>query len=1198
MADVHARVTHKLQETAQIGHPFAAPNLVLFEEMLANLLKVTRILAAPRGCALLLGASGKRTVAQLAAMVLQYALVAPRMSGSYSTADFLEEMKGVFRTVVLKKQQVVLLFSDHELRNDVFLDYLNTFLLSGEVPGLLTKDESELLLTEIIYELNKKAAAQGASEPPTLAKHFVMAFLRRRLQERVHLVICYSTVSEQFRTRTLRFPALLSSCVLVYFPRWSRDALLALTSEYLSPLHLVETTASNKTLLLELIADLHAAMTDVCSVYAAHCKRTVIFNCRTLITFIEAYAKLYTTRLAKLSEGHSRYENGLHILGEAERQVGLMKSELAEKEVQLTHAQEHVHALLQEIAVTTRIAETQKAEVLAEKVVLDRNAWQIEKEKMQAEFELAAAAPALEAAEQALLKLNQSDFSTLRKLAKPPALIKLILDTVLILRQLPIDKVAAEEVKGRLVVQASWAKSSKMISEYTFLSSLLDFRKGSLNNETIELLGPYLDMPDFTTEAATKVSGNIAGLCTWTRAMCTYFELAKVVEPKRVAVAIAEARQANALRLLHTAQMHLNEKEAALEKQRTRYDQAINRRQELEDEHARCGTKIDVANALVNGLASEKDRWEQNVVDLAQKITSLVGDAVPNALFLTYFGPFDQVFRERLHAQAYAMLGTSQIAHRRGVHIGDMLLDEGTKMDWSLQDLPTDDFSMQNAAIICNAQRYVLLIDPQAQAKAWLVKRTPPPGLKVSRFSDATFGSALEVCLSAGCGLMIESVRDVDSTYDNLLNKVYTRAGSLQMVVVGEREMAVHPDFALYLRTIDTDLSFSQELQSKVILIDFSVTLDGLEEQLLGRTIEIEMRALEDDRQALVRQVQLNVAASMELEEMLLNRLRSAGSELLNDPEIITVLKKTRQTAREIELQGASNREKQRDINAAREDYRQVAVRAAVMYSAISQMRQVSNMYLTSLADFDAQFQLAIRSAEPTRIKAKRVAAIVQTLTSNVFMYAERGYFESDRLLFALQLALSTQLRKGTVRLWELRIFTLGGATLTINTVRPKPADWLPDEVWLNLVVLGDTCGEWDQVIKAIETHAPAWKAWYSAAEPEKCPAPGFDLELGSWKLLLFIRCIRVDRTLVPPPACTGIRWLALACFIMLAHPSHSDTVSPAATYRRGCRGQWLLAALRRCACPSSCAPCSARHSASHGRWTWQRWPTRSTRAR
>jgi hypothetical protein len=57
------------------------------------------------------------------------------------------------------------------------------------------------------------------------------------------------------------------------------------------------------------------------------------------------------------------------------------------------------------------------------------------------------------------------------------------------------------------------------------------------------------------------------------------------------------------------------------------------------------------------------------------------------------------------------------------------------------------------------------------------------------------------------------------------------------------------------------------------------------------------------------------------------------------------------------------------------------------------------------------------------------------------------------------------------------------------------------------------------QVVKVVEAHAPAWKTWYNAAEPEKCPAPGFELALGSWKMLLFIRCIRVDRTLVTPPA-------------------------------------------------------------------------------
>jgi hypothetical protein len=96
IADVRARVTQTLLENAKLGRPFAAPNLVrfqwsrptrlllnrtrrlgscqgcrsvrrcaftvglqvLFEEMLTSLLKVTRIVSAPTGNALLIGASG------------------------------------------------------------------------------------------------------------------------------------------------------------------------------------------------------------------------------------------------------------------------------------------------------------------------------------------------------------------------------------------------------------------------------------------------------------------------------------------------------------------------------------------------------------------------------------------------------------------------------------------------------------------------------------------------------------------------------------------------------------------------------------------------------------------------------------------------------------------------------------------------------------------------------------------------------------------------------------------------------------------------------------------------------------------------------------------------------------------------------------------------------------------------------------
>ena len=57
----------------------------------------------------------------------------------------------------------------------------------------------------------------------------------------------------------------------------------------------------------------------------------------------------------------------------------------------------------------------------------------------------------------------------------------------------------------------------------------------------MELLQPYFAAPDFNYESAKKASGSVAGLCNWAEAMCTYHEVAKVVEPKIAALREAEA---------------------------------------------------------------------------------------------------------------------------------------------------------------------------------------------------------------------------------------------------------------------------------------------------------------------------------------------------------------------------------------------------------------------------------------------------------------------------------------------------------------------------------------------------------------------------------------------------------------------------------------------------------------------------------
>eukprot|EP00951_Prasinocladus_malaysianus_P037002 scaffold394153_cov37-Prasinocladus_malaysianus.AAC.1 len=71
---------------------------------------------------------------------------------------------------------------------------------------------------------------------------------------------------------------------------------------------------------------------------------------------------------------------------------------------------------------------------------------------------------------------------------------------------------------------------------------LKGYDRDNIPTKTIEKIRKeYMSNPDFTPASAAKASSACEGMCKWIHAMDKYEEVAKVVAPKRAALAEAES---------------------------------------------------------------------------------------------------------------------------------------------------------------------------------------------------------------------------------------------------------------------------------------------------------------------------------------------------------------------------------------------------------------------------------------------------------------------------------------------------------------------------------------------------------------------------------------------------------------------------------------------------------------------------------
>lgn len=204
-----------------------AMDLVLFDDAIKHVCRISRIINNPSGHALLVGVggSGKRSLARLAAFLCGYSISSLGIHSNYSMNDLKEDLKTMYFKAGIKDEGVAFLLTDNELIDERFLIYINDLLASGSIPDLYSAEERDSIANTVV---GKVKAARMSTDAATCWEFFL-----NQVRKNLHAVLCFSPVGDDFRVRCTRFPALVNCTVIDWFRPWPEAALRSVAERFM-----------------------------------------------------------------------------------------------------------------------------------------------------------------------------------------------------------------------------------------------------------------------------------------------------------------------------------------------------------------------------------------------------------------------------------------------------------------------------------------------------------------------------------------------------------------------------------------------------------------------------------------------------------------------------------------------------------------------------------------------------------------------------------------------------------------------------------------------------------------------------------------------------------------------------------------------------------------------------------------------------
>ncbi|XP_017847923.1 dynein heavy chain 10, axonemal [Drosophila busckii] len=1064
--------------------------LVLFEDCLEHLTRVHRTLRMNRGHVLLIGVGGcgKKCVTRLASFAAECEVFEITISRGYNETSFREDLKILYTIAGVKRKKIVFLFTAAQIAEEGFLELINNILTVGQVPALFADEDKD----GIVNQVRKFAEEEGLSA----SKDSVWAYFLRTCAENLHVVLCMSPAGDALRNRCRSFPGLIGSTYIDWVFPWPKQALYAVGRLFLTEHPRIP--PPHREAIIEHVVHVHTTIQDYSKEYQVKLRRSNFVTPKHYLDYINIYLGLLEEKFKLITMQRERLGEGIKKIEEASVQIDELRLIVTEQKKNVAIASEECEAMLVTIEASTQKANTKKAEASEKSVEVEIKGKQIAIEKDEAEEILAEAMPALEEARRALSELEKAQITEIRSFATPPPAVQVVCECVAIL-------------KG--IKEINWKSAKGMMSDVNFLKSLMEMNTEALTQRQITACRNHMKTQNLDDMSKISIAG--AGLLKFVKAVLGFFEVYKEVKPKKERLEYLVEEQDIQIKLLNHLNNEIQKLEDKLDALNQNYATSMRQMKALTEMMQQAERRLIASDKLISGLTSELIRWSKEMASLGQQLIDSVGCSLISASFLAYTGAFTWEFRKTMvfddWLEDIIELG---IPVAMPFKIDSYLTTDVEISLWSSEGLPPDELSIQNGILTMRASRFPLCIDPQLQALMWIRKKEYRNNLKVLAFSDADFLKQLEMAIMYGLPVLFEDVDDyIDPVIDDILQKNVRTQGGRKFVMLGDKEVDWDPKFRLYLTTKFANPKFDPAVYAKALVINYTVTQTGLEDQLLSVVVGTERPDLEQQRESLIAQTSENKQLLQQLEDSLLRELATSTGNMLDNTELIETLENTKSKAGLVMEQLKLASDTAADIEILRNGYRPAAKRGAVLFFALADMATVNSMYQYALAAYLDVFVYSLRKAVPDTVLSKRLNNIIKTLTENVYSYGCTGIFERHKLLFSFQIATKLAQRDGILSQAEIDFFIKGSIALT-KSERTNPSKWLSEKSWEDVLKLSlDFPDSFGSLPDHFGVNLNEWKEWFDLENPEEVACPGgYNIKCNAFQKLLFLRCFRVDR--------------------------------------------------------------------------------------